>query len=124
MDVTTDPLKVISRLSVDVVKAFRGIYPDWVIQAFTFVGKYMTLAGLDKETKKRASEVASPEFCPLCVMYYDDEYNCNGCVLQEKVDKKGCGHQYDGVEHAVKNGTFTDVAFNLSRSMREILKGK
>ena len=111
-------MKQIAELSVELVSRFRGEYSDEILQAFSLVGKYMTIAGLDKETRKAISLVTMPEYCPLCQLYEDR--NCIGCELK-RPESIGCGHQYDGLKQAVCSGTYTDVAFNMGLLVKNIL---
>jgi hypothetical protein len=112
-------LREISRLSVAVAEEFKGTFPDDILQAFTLVGKYLTIAGLDKTARKEIGMVTGPSHCPLCTLYKDKE--CKGCILKDQ-DEAICGQQYNSIRHAITEGTYTDVAFNISRMIRSILK--
>jgi len=113
-----DLMTEIANLSVKIVEQFKDDYPEELLQAFTLAAKYMTIAGLPKEMRKDANKVTTSKYCPLCYLFLDRE--CEGCILKQP-EGSGCGHQYDGVKHAIINGTFTDVAFNLSKLIRESL---
>ncbi len=114
-------LKQIASLSVHVAREFRGRYPDDLLQVFTLVGKYMTISGLDKEIRQDIESVATPADCPLCILYADRK--CEGCILKDP-EEATCGSQYSGLKHAIKYGTYTDVAFNISRMVRAVLSRK
>lgn len=115
----SDVLKQVASLAVEVAARFKGEYPDDLLQVFTLVGKYLTIAGLSKEARKLVSIVTIPEFCPLCILYGNS--NCLGCVLKS-ADSSGCGPQYSGLKQAVSSGTYMDVAFNMAELVKAILR--
>jgi len=112
-------IRRIAQLSVDTVNEVRGKYPDELLQAYSLVGKYLTIAVLDKSIRQHIGHVTTEEMCPLCHIYIKDK--CEGCVLKEP-RMTGCGNQYDGVKQAIKEGSFLDVAFNIARLVRLALK--
>lgn len=119
MDADKDPLKLIAQLSVDVVTEFKDKYPEEIVQAFSLVAKYMTIAGYSKNVRKDIDAVSNSQYCPLCHLYFHND--CAGCVLKDP-GGVGCGHQYDGIYYALRNGTFLDVAFNVSGIIKKCLK--
>lgn len=114
-----DVMKQIAKLSVDVASLFKGEYPDEIIQAFTFTGKYLSISALDKDTRQRVDLVTNPGSCPLCELYAAK--CCIGCGLKAQ-EGTGCGEQYANIRQAIKSGTYIDVAFNMSKVVREMLK--
>lgn len=119
-----DPKCLIAQLSVDCINTFRDKYPDNILQAFTFTGKYMTIAALDKTHRYDISTITKAELCPLCQIHFYKNEKCKECVLYDGSVLFGCGNKYNAVKNAAQTGTFIDVAFNISKIVGKILNKK
>ena len=102
----------IANLSVDIVKSLKGKYDVDLLQSASLMVKYLLISKVNKEYRgTRLRAVSNENNCPLCVLFLKN--NCKGCILKDK-DTSMCGHEYDGLNYAVKHGTFIDTAFNIS----------
>ena len=118
MDVE-EKIKEIAKLSVDFTNTFKDTYDKDLVQSAAILIKYLLIGKVQKDKRHLIDNVSNEEYCALCHMFIRD--NCNNCTLKDG-DNKGCGHERDGLIHAVKNGTFMDIAHNVSYIISEPIK--
>jgi len=121
--VTDDILKAIGNLAVNIRERLDGEVDSDLLDLFTMVGKYMTLAFLPKELRARAGSVTISAYCPLCQARLDPSrtVQCGDCVLKGTTPGN-CGPDYESLRGALLYGTPIDVAFHLKGSASRLAR--
>ena len=118
-----DLMRKIAQIAVEVRKTFDGKYDPDLLDLFTFVAKYMTLAYLPRDDRGRAGVITVSRYCPLCLTRGIDSgmVTCSGCVLAG--DQPGfCGDRYTMIRQVLFAGNAPDMAFALSKAARDLVK--
>lgn len=115
-----DYLEAIAQLSVDIAREFRTKYPEEIVEAFSLVGKYMTIAALAPTERRNIRTVSNPSICPSC---YIHDKQCTLCVLWNSREEPyaGCGETYLAIRAAAESGSFTATAHNIGPLLRQII---
>lgn len=108
----------VAKLSVDVINMFKEKYPEEILQAFVFAGKYMTIAAMDHVERERIDLVSNPKYCPLCHVNMEDDR----CVCPIVRDTgMYCLDAYVTAKDAIKVGTYIETAFHIGPLVKKIL---
>lgn len=87
----SDILVAIAKASIDVRALLAPEYGDELADAFSFAGKYLLIASLPPDDRRRVKTVSNPTMCSLCHAYRSND--CELCVLRGPV-RGYCGSRY------------------------------
>jgi hypothetical protein len=110
----------IAMLAVDIAETFKYRYHRELVEAASFLTKYVLIATLDASERSRVSEVSNRQQCPLCSINRLADGSCGSCILQDATGTQ-CGDSYREVTFTIKTGSFMDAMFHIGNVVKNIL---